>query len=511
MGDSLSAAARAAFQRAAEKSAIVLARHSDSKYADDALLLLGKSLYRLGSYGDAAAAFRRYITTFPDGDDLAQARLGLVRSERRGGQLQAAEAALAPLLEAGEGVDRAEVLHEKGLIELEAGADRYAAATFRELLEGHPEFAREQSVALQFADAHLAAGEFAAALEGYAALRDRAGEPSVRREVGLRVARALALAGRRADAIATYDGIVAAGAGDSLAAWIHAQRGDLFAVDSAWGEAETAYARTAELAPGTALAGRATLSRGRIAWRVRDEREPALDILLDAFLHAPVSAWGDSARAEARALNRVLHYERLAGGRLTVAGLDDPALARSTALYRMAEEMLDAEADPVAAAAVFQRLAVEYPTSPWRPRALLAAGLLQRRNGANAAGEAPLQALIAAYSDTPEADSARRTLGLPVPDRAADFYAGSAELAGLAAALPDPEDPMLRIVDQLDRYAERRLDPLADQREGARPPARGAIGPGAPQGTSAGAGADTTDPGEDGTDLPPPGRPGIEP
>ena len=513
-GDSLAAAARSAFQRAAEKSAIVLARHPDSKYADDALLLLGRSLQQLGSHVDAAAAFRRYLTNFPDGDDAGRARLGLVESERLAGQLQAAEAALAPLLAASdEGADPAEVLHEKGLIELELGAYDEAATTFRRLLEDHPRFAEDRDIALQFADAHLAAGEFAAALEGYGSLRQEAGDPSVRREVGLRIARAQALTGQRSDAIATYDSVLTAGVPDTLAARIHSERGDLFAADSSWTEAEAAYRRASELAPGTDVASRATLRRGRIAWQVREDRQHALDVLLDAFLHAPVSAWGDSARAESRALARVIHYERLAGRSGAVAGIDDPALARSTALYRLGEELLEAESDPIAAAAVFGRLADEYTASPWRPRALLAAGLLQRNHGQDLAGEARLLVLIAEHPDTPEADSARRALDLPLPERGADFYAAPPDLAALAAALPDAEDPMATIVDQLDRYASRPDDPLADRREGLR---RGETGtaPRGPLGTTTEAERDSVggelEPEPERPRLPA-DRPGIQP
>lgn len=454
--DSLSSEARAAFERAAEKSAIVLARHGDSGYADDALFLLAQSLHQLGSHSDAAETYRRYLLSFPDGEEAARARLGLVRSERLLGDPQAALAGLAPLLEEGpEGVEPAEVLYEKALIEQETGSHRAAVETFRELLASYPDYARDRAIALRFADAELEAGEIDAAIEAYEAFRDRAGNPVESQQVALRVARALTLADRRSDALAAYGEALGAELPDSAAAGVHADRGDLYAADSSWADAETEYRRAAELAPGSAAAARATLHRGRIAWRVRGQRAAALEILLDAFLHAPLSFHGDSARAEARALARILHYERLAGGEEVVSAIGDSALARSTALYRLGEEILDAESDPARAAAVFARLAERYPGSPWRPRALLAAGLLQVRDGTQSAGEAALRALIAEHPDTSEADSARRALGLPVAERPGDFYAAGSELATLAAALPDFADPMERIIDQLDRYADR--------------------------------------------------------
>lgn len=455
-GDSLPTEARAAYERAAEKSAIVLSRHGDSGYADDALLLLGQSLHHLGSHADAGEVFRRYLVRFPDGDGAGRARLGMVRSERLLGDYEAARAALDLLLAADDGAGRAaEILYEKALIEQGRGAHAAAAATFAELLEAHPDYALDRGIALRFADAEMDARRFDAALATYATLRDSADDPALGRVAAVRMAEVQARAGRSADALVAYAEVLAAGLPDSMVAEVHARRGDLYAADSAWAEASREYRRVAEVDPGSAAAARATLRRGRIVLEVEEDRAAALDILLDAFLHLPSSAYGDSARAEARALASVLHYQRLAAGEGVVAGIEDARLARATALYRMGEEVLDAESDPGAAADVFARLAEEYPDSPWTPRALLAAGLLHIRSGSEAEGRTALRALVDRHPDTPEADSARRTLGLPLSDRPLDFYGATPELVALAAALPDAEDPMERIVDQIGRYADR--------------------------------------------------------
>lgn len=482
--DSLPTPARESFERAAEKSGIILARYADSRYADDALLLLGKSLARLGRHDDAAAAFRRYLDRFPERDGVTDARLGMARSERLRGDHQAARFALAPLLQSEEGSSDlpAEILYERAMVDLATGDHAPAVDGFREILERHPEFARQHRVALAFAEAELAAEEYDAALEAYAAYRENAEDVAARREVALRVARALALADRRTEALSTYDEILSDRLADTLAARLHEERGEILAAEGRMAEAEAAYGRVAELAPGTEVAARATLLRGRIVWREGGRRQEALEILLDAFLHAPTTAFADSARAEARDLARVIHFERLAAGQHVVAEIDDPDLARSTALYRLAEEVLDAESDPVSAAELFRRLAERYPESPWRPRALLAVGMLERSTGDVSAGASALRSLIDAYPDTPEADSARRILGDSLPERAADFYTPPPTLLSLADALPAVEDPMLRIADQLDRYAAAREQRESDDirsaarrgREGGRvrpPPA----------------------------------------
>lgn len=465
--DTLPARAREAFERAAEKSAVMLGRHGDSSYADDALLLMGKSFLQLGRYADASVTFRRLVERFPESDLVPEARLGLVRSDRTLGDYAGARAALSMLVEtAGDRLDPAELLYERGLIELGIGEHKPAVATLQQLLREHPAFARRHDVALRFADAELAAGEYMAAIDAYTAYRDEASDPSQRRRLSLKVARAMALAGRDEDAIATFGDLLDRTPSDSLAAAVLVERGELYAAAGRWEAADADFRRVVQLAPGTPVASRATLRRARIQWHEGGDRETALETLLDAFLHAPLSAWGDSARSEARALERILHYQRIAEGREVVAGLDDPALVRSTALYRLAEEVLEAEHDPAGAAATFGRLVEQYPSSPWTPNALLAEGMLWIEGGKAAEGEAAFRRLVAQHPDHPAADSARRALGLPVPERPAAFYTEPPVLAALAAALPPSEDPMVRIVDQLDRYTRRA---------GSGPAARGGM------------------------------------
>ncbi len=445
----------------------MLRRYEDSEYADDALHLMARSFLRLGRYPDAAAAFERFVARFPDHERVPSARLGLARAKRLAGDATGAEAALAAIAEAGESDLEAGILHERALVALASGDNRAAVQRFRALLERHPEYAHRAGVAMRFADAELAIGEVDAALEVYTMHRDRVVDPAEKREAGLKMARALVATGRVDEALETYDSLLEEGRSDFFAAQVHAERGEVLAEQEKWEEAESSFRRAAEVAPGTPPASRATLGRGRIAWRVEGDREAALEILLDAFLHAPTSAWGDTARTAARDVAEILHYQRLAEGREEVPSVDDPALVRSTALYRLAEEVLDVEEDPVAAAAIFERLVEEHPDSPWRSRALLSAGLLRRASGDVGAGNALLRRLVEADPESPEADSARRALGAPVPDRPEGFYGARPVLVTVARALPAPQDPMTRISDQLDRYATRRE---AREREEAERP-----------------------------------------
>lgn len=455
--DSLPQAAREAFRLAAEKSAIVLERYPDSEYVDDALFLLAESLYRVGDWSDAAASYDRYLRRFPDGEQVGAARLGLARAKRRSGDYAAAEASLAPLLgESGRGAAESDIVYEHAMILLGTGQHERALETYRRLLAEHPGFARDRELMLEFADAELAAGQYDSALAAYHALADAVPDPQLRREIEIRAARALALEGRGADALGAYDRVLAAAIPDSLAARVEVERGSILEARAEWDAAEAAYEKVAELAPGTAAASRATLHRGRIVWRVRGERERALDVLLDAFIHAPSSAWGDSARTESRELARLLHFERIAAGAVPVPQIEETDLARSTAMYRLAEEILEVEKDREAAAEVYWQIVERFPDSPWRPWAMLASGkLLSELDESAGTGVGRLLSLVEEHPDHPAADSGRRALGLPVPDRPGDFYATDPTLVALGRVLPDARDPMLDIEDQMSRYQTR--------------------------------------------------------
>ncbi|HET7692530.1 MAG TPA: tetratricopeptide repeat protein [Gemmatimonadota bacterium] len=455
--DSLSQSAREAFQSAAEKSAIVLERYPDSEYVDDALFLMGDSFFRMGSWADAAASYERYVIRFPEGEHAAAARLGWARSERRLGDTAAAAAALAPILDQpASGVAESEVIYEHALILLATGRREQARQTYDRLLAEHPEFARDRELTVEFADAQLEAGEYDDALAAYRALAAATTEPQYRRTIEIRAARALALEGRGAEALDAYDRVLAGALPDSLAAEVEVERGAILESRGEWDAADEAYVRVAELAPGSPTASRATLHRGRIVWRVRGEREAGLDVLLDAFIHSPASAWGDSARNESRALARLLHYERIAEGEVPVPQIEREGLARSTAMYRLAEEVLEVEQDREAAAELFWQLAERYPDSPWRPFAMLASGkLLADGQESIGTGVARMLSLIESYPDHQAADSARRELGFDVPDRPGDFYASDPTLMVLTRVLPPAGDPMLEIEDQMNRYGAR--------------------------------------------------------
>lgn len=71
---------REQFRRAVEKGKKIIAEHPDSKYVDDAYMLVGKSYYYLGQYSLAKNFLEDLNENFPESPLLAEGRLFLGRS-----------------------------------------------------------------------------------------------------------------------------------------------------------------------------------------------------------------------------------------------------------------------------------------------------------------------------------------------------------------------------------------------------------------------------------------------
>lgn len=69
-----------AYRKAIEKGSKVLQLHPNSKYIDDAIMIIGKSFYHVGEFIKARRKFEELITYFPKSHYVPQARLWLGKS-----------------------------------------------------------------------------------------------------------------------------------------------------------------------------------------------------------------------------------------------------------------------------------------------------------------------------------------------------------------------------------------------------------------------------------------------
>jgi len=81
-GNRISGQTRQQFQQAIDKGKKILTEYGDSKYVDDAYLLIGRSYYYLEQYGLARKYLSDLISNFPNSEYTMEARLFLGKSEQ---------------------------------------------------------------------------------------------------------------------------------------------------------------------------------------------------------------------------------------------------------------------------------------------------------------------------------------------------------------------------------------------------------------------------------------------
>lgn len=97
--DNLTSAETTNYKKAVEKSAKLIQEYPDSKWVDDAIMLMGKSYYYQKSYLQAERKFHELITHYPESEFLLEARLWQAKTKVALEEFREAEVQFAQLLE----------------------------------------------------------------------------------------------------------------------------------------------------------------------------------------------------------------------------------------------------------------------------------------------------------------------------------------------------------------------------------------------------------------------------
>lgn len=344
--------ARSLWSQAAVKAESVVARHPRSTWRDDALLLQGVALERLGTCPHAVRPLAIAADSSPERDIRTQARLLLGSCRLQMVEPEAALAALAPVLDEGTAGERGRARLLRGEALLRLGRD---TAALEELAaSGAPEAAFPRAVAL----AHLErVPEAVAALEtAVPAPFDEATWLAVLDTVG--GASPAAVAGL-VDALTSRSD---AGLGARLRLWLDDGERWLAAADTTRAEERLGQVRAA--GPDSAAGRSARAYLGLIAL-ARAGEWTEVDPLLDS-LDVAVRPGGDAVQIAGRH-SRVLSRAR------DGLGPDGSGLG----LFMAAEAVRDSLLNPALAASLFAEVHARFPDTPLGPKALLALVLLR--------------------------------------------------------------------------------------------------------------------------------------
>jgi hypothetical protein len=372
------------------KADSVLARHPDSKWADDARLLRGRGLARLGRCDAAIPELARAQQELVEPDLKEQAALDLGRCQLESGDPAAAEIALAPLQESVDPERRAASRRLLGRARVAAGD--YAGAL--PLLEG--------------ASDSIVAASRLLALAGSGRLDEARGLADTLIEAGTVTApwgEFLRELGRRDPALAAgyLDRIRTLSIDPGLiAAWMLEDADRRLDTDEAGALARIEEAE--QLAPGTEAASVA---------RVRRLRRALADVSTPADLSQVIERLSPQADDVPSAGDQAAQL--LAAAQVVTATADSvrPTVAQGDLMLFLAAELArDSLRAPRLAATLMRRVAGEWPESPYAPKALLALVALD-----SSAAEAARLDLETLYGASPYvavthgiADSTYRTL-----------------------------------------------------------------------------------------------------
>jgi tetratricopeptide (TPR) repeat protein len=337
------------------KADTVLARHSDSKWADDARLLRGKSYQRLGDCNSAVTVLRELLVTSSDSTLNEEAAFLLGRCYQVLGDAEQASNAFQRLVNSPDPARRKEALYHYGR-SLRLGG-RYADAL--EFLS------RSEDV--------RSSGERAAALAGIGRIDESitlADSLVVAGDTTVPWDSLLALVGRRdvARASALIDRLIASGKStpDQQAAWLFADGERLLRQNSDQGERR--LEQSAQLSPEGPFAAQTRL----LFLRIRMTRAETIDSL--RVIRSDIGDMMQTAGSTGIELGR---YVRVSAMVVDAAdSVTAGAAAADLRLFLAAELTRDSLAMPRLAAVLLGRITREYQSSPYAAKAWLALSAL---------------------------------------------------------------------------------------------------------------------------------------
>lgn len=421
--------AKAKFDKAIEKSALVIKRWPKSRWSDDALFLIGMSYYQEGYYSKAMRHFEQVSLVFPHSGLVPDAELyrGLsLLQDKQYGQARLALDGLKqkyPRL-----ADAASFYLAKSLIdreETQQGIDSLTAFVGR-----HPRSRHEREALRLLADASLRLGKCADAEKWYNQYTRLTSDPKQRAQAKLKVAVCRYEQGKNEEAIEQAKDLL----------------GRYADLDD-----------EANLILGKSLDENGKPTEAIAAWsKVRGASDYGAEANFRIGKYYEEQSQFDKARAyyDTARLRRVdSDHGVLAVKRLSLldaftqqkAGKREPA----EAMFLLAEVHNLNLGDYDKAMQLYQEVRDSFPQTDWAAKGLFAKAWIIRNVKHDTAGAEPLlREEIAEYPETEYADESRRWLGLPVPKREkkkpevkAETTRARADTSGLAGqVLPAPAE-----------------------------------------------------------------------
>lgn len=399
--EGVSASAIREYDEAIERCNKVIQRHSDSRWVDDAILLMGRSYFGKQQYLDAIDKFRALANSFPDSPLRDDAMFWLTLSYYRMSRYEEGENAFAALQSAYPSFERRDeiLLTQAETLEL-LGKRREAIAIYDRIVREFPESRERVSALFKIGELYMEESVYDSAYAAYDEAMQIAGDLRVRLDARERRADALRREERYGEALAAYREVLDLGTelDSDRKADVSLKIADcLYQV----GETDAAisdYERIRETMAGTRFATEATFRIGFIHEVGLRDYARAIEIYDEVATDRGAGAqtvYVEQARNRAKFLRRVTE-EGVAG---PADGDTSPEARRA---FLLAEQYLFQESDTTRALSQYEQVIADHPDEPVAANAAYAlAHLVAVTNRDSAA--VLFREVLARYPNTPQA------------------------------------------------------------------------------------------------------------
>jgi TolA-binding protein len=451
-------AAAQKYSEAIKKASKVLQNHPKSKYADDAILLIGKAFYHTGEYARAKEKFVELATVFRESPLVGESRYYLGMCEY---YLEYPERART-ILEEVAGKSNDADLRDRArfmLARIPFEEERYDEALpgLGAYLSGSPDPGRALSADSMIAVSYWELGRYDSARAAYGRLAGRADDIEMKYEALYRFSECAYEAGSFAQGVAEFRRL----AGDDKFL-VHRPLCEyqvavgLRFIDSIH-EAIEILQRVAKDNPNTEAAARSYFALGEIYEAQGDSLKLAQQYFRDAG-----KAWTRDAELAAATVKYSTEIAQLLALQGVIKGADSSGFAESH--FLLGELYLRQLNEPDSAREQFRLVVDEFAESEYAPLAILNLAEVSRGEGDDSSLSVALwRTLVERYPNGEPAMAARRRLGLPPPtDVAASdvLLAQAAERMLLDLNRPDSALSLYRrLTDEFptSRYAAQAL------------------------------------------------------
>lgn len=379
------AQAQELFKKARERSALVVSRYPNSRWADDALFLVGMCYYHLGQYTQALEVYDNFEAVFPNSRFNPQVRYYIGLCELKIGDRARGLAVLSEIVQQ-PGPFKEDAHFQLAQAYFDLGELDEAIAYYEGFLTQYPRSRHWDEVVLSLADHYFELGDFKSAHSYLKQYIERAYTSPLKVEATLKLARCELELGDPEGAAQTARGVLDLSPIIKPQAWLLLGKA-LLAQDKRH-EALEALSRVEGGEPGA----EACYLMAKLY-----EEEKEFDLALAYY--DSVSTRAPNSRYVSLAIRRRSLLAQL-------ESKEDPAQAQ----FLLAEVYYLNLNQPEEALVEYEKVYKEYPESDYAPRALYArAWILSNVLHRDGADEL-YKLLIERYPDTPQASKARELL-----------------------------------------------------------------------------------------------------